>query len=301
MKHEVFICYKRRTAGDYAISLKEGLEEFRITAFLDIKDIPTKFKGTDKWQNCIDQAIIDCSTFLMIVTRGFEKSPDIQREIASALKEKKDFICLRRRNIPRDIPIEYLQKKRINLKDYQQIPFSTPEELLRSALDNLIAPEQKAVKETPPAIKQLPAEEERRFPLVHFNITQAIRNNPKFKRNLPDVGFNMRSWNDIPIMARVKARVFLGKEDLGLVKGYRRAGKCMGYYDGKTVWNLNPYQIVFGHFNVPRICATSDEILRIKLEVTLIEIDGREHNLLPVGWTFLRNKNAWFFEPTGDC
>jgi len=301
LKYGVFICYKRLTARDYAISLKEGLEEYRITAFLDIRDIPKKFKGTDEWWKCRDQAIIDCDTFLMIVTRGFEKSSDIQREITLALREKKDFMCLRRRILPPDITIELPQERQVNLKDYQQIPFDTPEELLRSVLDNLIEPKQKMVEETPPTIKQLPAGERRRFPIVHFTITQAVQNNPRIKRKLPDIGFNMRSWNDSPIMARVEARILLGKQDLGLVKGGQRAGKYMGYYDGKTLWNLNPYQMVFGHFNVPKICVTSDENLRIEVKVTLIEIDGREHDLLPVGWTFMRNRNDWFFEPTGDC
>ena len=111
----------------------------------------------------------------------------------------------------------------------------------------------------------------------------------------------MRSWNDSPIRVRVKAKVFLGKENLGLVKGIERTGKYIGYYDGKTSWNLNPYQVVFGHFSVPEMCATSDEVLRIEVEVILIEMNGREHELLPVGWTFMRDKNAWFFEPTADC
>ena len=301
MEPRVFICYKQRTAKDYAVFLKEGLEEQSITAFLDIVDIPKKFKGTDKWWECRDQAIIDCNIFLMIVTRGFEKSPEVQKEMKLALEEDKDFMCFRRRVLPTDVSIKYLQKKQINLGDYQQIPFDNPEDLLRKVLDNLIRPKQKIAKEPSAAIKKATAEEKRRFPIVHFNITQAIQNNPRIRRPLPDVGFDMRSWNDSPIKARVKAKVFLGKEDLGLVKGYQRAGKYIGYYNGKTLWNLNPYQVVFGHFHVPKICATSNEILRIEVEVALIESDGREHRLLPVGWTFMRSKNAWFFEPTGDC
>jgi len=301
LKFKVFICYKQRTARDYAIFLKEGLEEQSITAFLDIIDIPKKFKGTDKWWECRDQAIIDCNVFLMIVTRGFEKSPEVQKEISLALREDKDFMCFRRRVLPTDVSIRYLQKKQIDLKDYQQIPFDSPEDLLRKVLDNLVRPKQRMGKEPSPAIKQPTAEEKHRFPIVNFNITQAIQNNPRIRRTLPDVGFDMRSWNDSPVTARVTAKVILGEEDLGLVKGHQQAGKYIGYYNGKTLWNLNPYQVVFGHFHVPKKCATSDDVLRIEVEVTLIEIDGREHKLLPVGWTFMRNKNAWFFEPTGDC
>lgn len=300
MEYRVFICYKQSTAEDYALSLRMGLEEFQISAFLDIKDIPKTFKGTDKWWEYRDQAIRDCSIFLMIVTRGFERSREIKKEITLALDEKREFMCLRRRNLTTDMPID-LMKKHINLEDYQQIPFETSAELLRSVLDNLAEPKQKKAERTPTSVRQLSAEEKRRFPLVHFNITQAVQNNPRIKRNLPNVGFNMRSWNDSPLMAKVEAGVFLSGKDLGLVKGSRRGGKYMGYYDGNTLWNLNPYAMVFGNFNVPKICAKTDENLRIEVRVTLIDMDGRQHKLLPVSWTFMRNRNDWFFEPAGDC
>ena len=300
MKYEAFICYKQNTGKDYALHLWEGLRERQITAFLDIKDIPRKFKeGTDKWRACRDQAIIDCRTFLMIVTRGFDSSLEIQKEIALAIKEKKEFMCLRRRILSPDIPIDLLMKKHINLEDYQQIPFDTPEELLRNVLDNLLEP--KHGIERVPSIVQPPAEEQRRFPLVHFNITQAVQNNPMIKRKLPNVGFSIRNSSDSPIRAKVKARVFLGSRDLGLVEGSQRGGKYMGYYDGKTLWNLNPYTLFFGNFSVPKICAEINENLRIEVSVTLIDIDRQEHKLLPVSWTFMRDKNDWFLEPTGDC
>lgn len=300
MKYEVFICYKQKTAKDYAFHLWEGLKELQITAFLDIKDIPKTFKeGTDKWRSCRDEAIIDCRIFLMIVTRGFESSPEIKEEITLAIKEKKELMCLRRRILSPDIPIDLLMKRHIDLEEYQQIPFDTPEELLRSVLGNLFEPKQKM--ERLPSIKQPLAEEKRRFPLVHFNITQAVQNNPMVKRTLPNVGFNIRNWSDSPIRAKVKTRVFLGGKDLGLVKGSHRGRKYMGYYDGKALWNLNPYVILFGNFNVPKTCTETDQNLRIEVSVNLIDIDGQEHKLLPVSWTFMRDKNDWFLEPTGDC
>ncbi len=300
MKYRVFICYKKTTAEDYALSLRMALEEFRISAFLDVRDIPKRFKGTGKWWEYRDQAIRDCETFLMIVTRGFKRSHEIIREITLALDEEKEFMCLRRRNLKTDIPID-LPKKDINLRDFQQIPFETRGELLRSVLDNLIEPKQKMIEKAPAPIKKPLVEEERRFPLVYFNITQIVRNDPRLKRNLPNVGFNMRNWNDSPIMAKVEGKVFLGDKNLGLVTGSRRGGKYIGYYDGNTLWNLNPYAMVFGNFNVPKICAKTDENLRIEVRVTLIDMDERQYELLPVSWTFMRNVNDWFFEPAGGC
>ena len=113
MKYEVFICYKQNTAKDYALHLWEGLREFQITAFLDIKDIPKTFReGTDKWRECRNKAIINCKTFLMIVTQGFENSTEIQREIDLAINEGKVLMCLRRRILPSNIPINLLMKKK---------------------------------------------------------------------------------------------------------------------------------------------------------------------------------------------
>lgn len=299
MKYEVFICYKNDTAENYAHHLWKGLTEREITAFLASEDIPKKFKGTDKWWDYRDQAIRDCETFLMIVTLGFEISPEIQKEIALALKEEKDFMCLRHNYFPADMQTKLL-KKYINLQNLQQITFGTSQELLHEVLHNLYK-SKTAIEETPLPIRQLPADERRLFPMVHFKITQAIQNNPRIQRKLPNVGFNIRSSNDSPIKAKVEARVFLGDKDLGLVKGSQRGGKYMGYYDGKTLWNLNPYTIAFGNFSVPKICAETDQNLRIEVSVTLIDIDGQEYKLLPVSWTFMRDKNDWFFEPTGDC
>lgn len=300
--YEVFICYKQNTAKDYALHLWEGLNERQITAFLDIKDIPKKFKkGTNHWRANRNNAIIECKTFLMIVTRGFESSPEIQREIALAIEKDKDLMCHRRRILSSDIPIDYAQaQKQINLEAYQQIPFDTPEELLRNALDNLLDSEQRIARA--PSIEEISSKEEKhRFPLTHFTITQAVQNNPLMRRRLPNVGFNIRNAGDSPIKATVRARVFLGSKDLGLVRGGKRAGKYMGYYDGKIVWHLNPYMLVFGNFSVPKECVESKEDLRIVVSVTLKDVNGQKHTLLPVGWTFMRDKNAWFLEPTGDC
>ena len=296
MIYEVFICYKQNTAQDYALHLWEGLREFQHTAFLDSKDIPTRFsKGTEKWRECRDNAITNCELFLMIVTQGFENSPEIQREVELAIQKNRKLMCLRHRHLPENITIKSL----INLGEYQQISFDTREELLREVLHNLR--DAKAIIPAPPIQQPLQAEEKLRSPLVHFHITQAVQNNPMFKRKLPNVGFNIRNLGDSPIRAKIRTRVFLGSRDLGLVKGEKRGGKYMGYYDGKVLWNLNPYTLFFGNFSIPEISAKTDENLRIRVSVTLIDVNGQKHMLLPVSWTFMRDKNDWFLEPAGDC
>ena len=300
MKYEVFICYKQDTGDDFALRLWNGLKDRDISAFLDDEDIPKRYKGTDKWWEFRNQAIRDCNVFLMIVTDGFEKSDEIRKEITLAIAENKDFMCMIEKGLPSNVQTTLLHQN-VELRDLQQIPFSTSAELLRSVLKNYREPKQELMKEIPSPMIQPTAEEKRPFPLVHFRITQAVANNPMVKRKLPNVGFNIKNSDDSPIRAKVKARVFLGNRDLGLVKGSKRGGKYMGYYDGKVLWNLNPYTLFFGNFSVPKICTETDENLRIEVSITLIDVDGQKHKLLPVSWTFMRDKNDWFLEPSGDC
>lgn len=292
MKYEVFICYKQNTAKDYALHLWEGLQEYQHTAFLDCKDIPTRFsEGTEKWRAYRNAAITNCEIFLMIITRGFENSPEIQNEIELAIKQKKEFMCFRHTNLPANIIVRPLA----NLGEYQQITFETSEGLLREVLYNLeralaipLAPSM------PAPIRQTPEiEQTHRYPLVHFYVTQQVQNNPKLKRKLPNVGFNIRNLGNSPVKARIKARVFLDSKSLGLVKGG-------GYYNARTLWNLNPNVIIFGNFNIPKSAAESSARLRIKICATLFDTAGIGYTLLPVSWTFKRDKNDWILEPTGD-
>lgn len=45
----MFICHKTLTADYLAEGLREALSEEKIKAFVANKDIPTKFKHTEKW------------------------------------------------------------------------------------------------------------------------------------------------------------------------------------------------------------------------------------------------------------
>jgi len=300
MPFDVFICYKRHSADDLAERLRDALIESDISAFVDSIDIPTEFESTEKWWQFRNQAINDCKTFLMIVTAGFERSPRIIEELKLARRYRRKFMVFRWKNLKSDITIN-LGTEVLNLQELQQIPFSTLGELVRNFFDNYPRLNQKTARE---ATLQIPSSKsplkEKPTPIVHYQITQAIRNT-SLKRLLPDVGFNIRSWNDYPLRAKVQTRVFLGDKDLGLVKGSKRGGKYLGYYDGQTKWNLNPYVQFFGHFSIPEECTKSDESLTIEVRVVLEDLDGHIFEYLPVGWTYMRDINDWFYEPTGNC
>lgn len=59
MTFDAFICYKRDTAEDFATHLKKGLEGNGIHAFLDITDIPKKFRGIAEWTDARDAAVVE--------------------------------------------------------------------------------------------------------------------------------------------------------------------------------------------------------------------------------------------------
>jgi hypothetical protein len=71
----------------------------------------------------------------------------------------------------------------------------------------------------------------------------------------------------------------------------------MGYYDGQSSWNLNPYSIVFGHFSIPQECVTSKETLTIEVCTSFEDLEGNVSKYLPVAWTYIRDHNKWFYEP----
>jgi hypothetical protein len=133
-------------------------------------------------------------------------------------------------------------------------------------------------------------------PLINFGVTQQI-NETDLQWNLPKVGFRIRSWHPDPIKAKVKARVILGGNDLGMEIGQMRNGKYFGYYNGKTIWHLNPYEAVFGNFSIPPQCATSEETLSIEVTVIIKDQKGNEFEYLPVSYTFVHDTNSWFYEP----
>lgn len=119
-----------------------------------------------------------------------------------------------------------------------------------------------------------------------FGITQRLPNG--IKREFPDVGFNIENPNDSPIRVKVLANVLLGDRDLG---------PLAGHYSGNKIWNLNPFTIVRGHFQIPDEAANSQERLEVKIKVTFIDQNDDEHELLPVGYVYMRDQNDWYFEP----
>jgi len=135
---DAFVCYKRNSGEDFAEHLKVGLEELGIHTFLDTKDIPAKFKGTDEWTTARDNALNESKNFLLIITAGFELSPEIKKELSLARKSvDKKFIYFRYCDLRPYLKI-ILDSEELDLGKQQQVVFETKHDLLRKAVTVLI-------------------------------------------------------------------------------------------------------------------------------------------------------------------
>ena len=136
---DVFICYKRLSAEDLAEAVKKILEECHFRAFLDIKDIPSKFKGTDEWTHARDNAVLNCKVFVLIMTAGFELSDEVKKELTLARSiPDKLFAYFRHKDLPATQKI-VLERETLDLSKQQQYSFGTLQDLVRTAHKVLVA------------------------------------------------------------------------------------------------------------------------------------------------------------------
>jgi len=133
-KFNVFISYHRRTAGDYAEFLKNGLEEQNINTFLDTQDMPRTVRSlTTEWRNYRDRALINSKNILLIMTKGFEKSKEVIYEINLANKYGKELILFKEKILPYKIQLK-INETEIDLSKLHINDFETKEDLLRQTL-----------------------------------------------------------------------------------------------------------------------------------------------------------------------
>ena len=124
-------------------------------------------------------------------------------------------------------------------------------------------------------------------PRILYELTQLLPANQQ--RKLPDVGFNLRHLGDsLPVRVCIQLEIMLGG---------RKLKTPSGYYSGEKLWRLNPGISHRGHFSVPDEAVTSQDRLEVEVKATIIDMYGRPHNYLPVGYVYVRETNSWYFEP----
>jgi hypothetical protein len=135
---DVFICHKKSSGKDFADHLKAGLEELGYHSFLDSKDIPKMTDGIEEWIEVRDQALKEARNFILIITPGFDLSPEVRKEIRMAREiGNKNFLYFRHRDLARKIIVE-LDNEEIDLGRQEQVSFESKEELLRLAAGILL-------------------------------------------------------------------------------------------------------------------------------------------------------------------
>lgn len=136
-KYDVFISYKRNTAKDFALFLKQCLTEEGYIAFLDLKDIPKEFDGSEKWFDKRDEAIRNSKRFLHLITIKVESSQEVAKELklARTIPNMK-FMFLRHDVLKPQISFKF-DDETIDLSECNQEAFSTEDDLARKVLQIL--------------------------------------------------------------------------------------------------------------------------------------------------------------------
>ena len=135
---DVFLCYKKSSARDYADHLKDGLEELGLHAFEDCKDIPLTVDTDEGWDRVRDKALAESKYFVLIMTPGFNLSSEVVKEIGMARKQaNKTFVFFRHRSMGRKIVVN-LGDEVLDIGKLEQVSIETKEELLRLASNILL-------------------------------------------------------------------------------------------------------------------------------------------------------------------
>ncbi len=149
---DIFLCHKKSSGKDFADHLKSGLEELGYHTFLDSKDIPKMTDGEQEWIQIRDKALSDSKVFILLITPGFDLSPEVLKEIRIAREiGGKRFLYFRHRDLGRKIILN-LEGEKVDLGRQEQVSFENKEELLRLA--NGILLQNKELFNAPPISSQ---------------------------------------------------------------------------------------------------------------------------------------------------
>jgi hypothetical protein len=109
----------------------------------------------------------------------------------------------------------------------------------------------------------------------------------------PNVGFSVSCVGRfIPVKARIVVKTFLGDKKLDQIDQTEKP-----YYSGGIIWNLNPGLVSHGWFTLPSECVNSTEV-KLEINISVIDPFEREHELLPLCFTYVHDKDYWYLEPT---
>ena len=91
-----------------------------------------------------------------------------------------------------------------------------------------------------------------------------------------------------------------------LAQGARNYGcpQRSNHYGGIHLWNLNPGFGVNGYFPLPNGAIDrlrkKQESIRARVDVRVIDIYERRHDLLPIGFVLAPDAADWYLEPSEE-
>ena len=119
------------------------------------------------------------------------------------------------------------------------------------------------------------------------NYTHGIR---KQRRSVGDVSCTVQLMSqDLPIRLRLKIIRYQNGRVLDSPLG--------DLYSGKTLWNLNPGQIIFGHFGFPIAKRSKPFACRVEVFGTIVDVLQREHTMLPFSYVWDNPGGDWWYDP----
>jgi hypothetical protein len=109
-------------------------------------------------------------------------------------------------------------------------------------------------------------------------------------RPLGDTSCMVRTLSqDIPVRLRLRFVPYYNGQRLEVELG--------DLYSGEALWNLNPSQIVFGHFPLPMSADMQPFSFRVEAFWSIIDVLEREHMMLPFSYVWNDPNQDWWFDP----
>jgi hypothetical protein len=152
---------------------------------------------------------------------------------------------------------------------------------IRDCLDNPDKPDSRVLDILPGRLSSHLA------PPISFNVLPVY-----YENDQPRTSFIITNLGPLPAKVKITVRAFLGKKDIGLIRD------AMGYYSGQTKWNLDAGFQFRGNFALRKEAIESKAKLRLEVKTTVFDIHDQPHEKLPLCFTYVKDKNYWYTEPT---
>jgi hypothetical protein len=137
--YDFFISYFSGTGATFAKYLKDHSEEIGSrTAFLDKEDIPKKInENMPEWRSCIDQAIRNSKTFMLIMTRRFNERREVIREYWEAIDNRIPIFLFKQKNLDAKDLCSGIGREPIDFSNLEYTEFSDECDLLTKVDERL--------------------------------------------------------------------------------------------------------------------------------------------------------------------